>query len=197
MCLGTSDLVGVGHAQPETGIHTKGQRSPASELQALYRSLYVRARGYARKLVGESDADDIVQEAFMRLVKYKSGTKVEISEHFMLGTVRNVAYSHLSRRIKDKQKLSDVGPRSETADEHEGYGDYASAGRMLADLSEGQREALVLVTVMGLSETQASLAMRTSRPVVNAKRCRAVERLRESARDLHIAVNKEDAATAM
>ncbi len=181
MYLGICDPVRVERAMEAVGDPTQGQRSAEVEFQSLYQSTYVRARGYARKLVGDADADDIVQEAFMRLVKYKSGNQAGVSEHFVLGTLRNVAYSHLSRRIKDKQKLCDVGARSETTETTRSYVDDHSARRILSVLSEGQREALVLVEVMGLSEAQASLAMRISRPVVNAKKCRAMEKLRENA----------------
>ncbi|GEM_PF-2774621 len=153
----------------------------------LYRDSYKSAFAYARKLVGQADAEDVVQETFLRLAKYKHASREGVSKSFVLKMTRNVAFSALGNRIRDRERCTVVQGQAPSA-----TGDSARSGRggrderpgpdlaskYLEQLSEGQREAIVLTEILGLSEAQAGLAMEISRPVVNAKRSRAVELLR-------------------
>ena len=58
------------------------------------------------------------------------------------------------------------------------------AREQLEALPASHREAFVLVEVLGLSESQAGLAMHLSRPVVGAKKRCATVALRDKARRL-------------
>jgi len=151
----------------------------------VYRMAYGPALVYARRLVGFADADDIVQEAFLRLAKYKQYNGETIGINFVLAMTRNVAYTALNTRVKERERQH----AHSNAREHIHIGksrsdsSIAFEDRHLKGLTDSQREALILVQVKGLSETQASLVMHISRPVVSAKMRSAVKTLRALARE--------------
>lgn len=149
----------------------------------VYAESYQSAFAYARKLVGEADAEDVVQEAFLRLARYKQDERTGVSKHFVLAMTRNVAFSSLGTKLRERERctIAQGGAiTGEGACDTPNHTDASShpAIRYLDQLSEGQRDAFVLTELLGLSEVQAGLALAISRPVVNAKKCRAVEVLR-------------------
>jgi len=156
-------------------------RSSSSErdlVRSLYHDYHARALAYARRLVGEADAEDVVQEGFLRLTRFTSLTRSHLNAPFVLAVMRNTAMTMLARSGRARRR--DQG----AADERRGDLAWqppareAAIDRHLADLTEGQREALILVEVHGLSDTQAGLAMSLSRTVVSAKKRSAVQALR-------------------
>jgi RNA polymerase sigma factor (sigma-70 family) len=156
-------------------------RPAASErdlVRSLYHDYHARALAYARRLVGDADAEDVVQEGFLRLTRFKSLTRSHLNAPFVLAVMRNTAMTMLARSGRARKR--DLG----MADDRRGDQAWqplareSAIDRHLADLTEGQREALILVEVHGLSDTQAGLAMSLSRTVVSAKKRSAVLALR-------------------
>ena len=172
----------AGRKAARGGGGTPGRHRPSTSERDLVRSLYhdyhARALAYARRLVGEADAEDVVQEGFLRLTRFKSLTRSHLNAPFVLAVMRNTAMTMLARSGRARRR--DQG----AADERRGDLAWqppareAAIDRHLADLTEGQREALILVEVHGLSDTQAGLAMSLSRTVVSAKKRSAVQALR-------------------
>ena len=155
---------------------------PAATERDLVRSLYhdyhARALAYARRLVGDADAEDVVQEGFLRLTRFKSLTRSHLNAPFVLAVMRNTAMTMLARSGRARKR--DQGAADERRDGLAWHppARESAIDRHLADLTEGQREALILVEVRGLSDTQAGLAMSLSRTVVSAKKRSAVQALR-------------------
>jgi len=149
----------------------------------LYSNYYTMANRFARKLVGAADADDIVQDAFLRIAKYRGDKGDELSASFIFATVRNTAIDLINSRSRERvrrEKNTHYDQyRDRLASQSEGVAAFER--RHLRNLTDSQREALILVEVMGLSEAQAGLVMDLSRPVISAKIGSAIKTLRAMA----------------
>lgn len=151
----------------------------------LYSDYYTIAHRFARKLVGAADADDIVQDAFLRIAKYRGAKADALSASFIFATVRNTAIDLINARSRERVRHEKNTQYDLYRDRHtspsEGIGAFER--RHLRNITDSQREALILVEVMGLSEAQAGLVMDLSRPVVSAKVGSAVKTLRAMANE--------------
>jgi RNA polymerase sigma factor (sigma-70 family) len=147
-------------------------------LDKLYTAAYPAAISHARRLIGAADADDLVQEAFLRVARYRPRTDTgSITVGFIVTVVRNLARSWIVQRKRAQVAGRDLMLACSEHEEpatRDGWLD-----ERLRVLSDGQRDAFVLVDVLGLSEAQAGLAMSISRPVVSVKRRSALATLRE------------------
>lgn len=161
--------------------------SDGTWFERLYGETFGDAMAYARRLVGSIDADDVVQDAYLRLARYRPAGGEQIGIRFVMAVVKNVALDFQARKTRDSRQhreslrhwreYSDTdGPQSGTS--------TGWAREQLAALPASHQEAFVLVEVLGLSESQAGLAMHLSRPVVGAKKRCAAEALRNKARRL-------------
>lgn len=156
-------------------------RSSSSErdlVRSLYHDYHTRALAYARRLVGEADAEDVVQEGFLRLTRSTSLTRAHLNAPFVLAVMRNTAMTMLARSGRARRRDQTAADERRGGLAWQPPAREAAIDRHLADLTEGQREALILVEVHGLSDTQAGLAMSLSRTVVSAKKRSAVQALR-------------------
>ena len=164
-------------AVPTALASDQADTAESERVRHLYHEYFARACAYARKLVGHSEAEDVVQEAFLRITRYRSLPPQDINAPFVLTIVRNTALTVLARRSQELRRRTQhsQGRSHQTAPAAflEALND-----KFLGELTDGQREALILVEVRGLSETQASLALDISRPVVSAKKRSAVQTLR-------------------
>lgn len=165
----------------EPGVaHLRARPAPSERdlVRSLYQDYHGRALAYARRLVGDADAEDVVQEGFLRLTRFKSLTHEHLHAPFVLAVMRNTAMTMLAREGRAKRR--DLGAADDRRHDpaRQPSARESAIDRHLADLTEGQREALILVEVHGLSDTQAGLAMSLSRTVVSAKKRSAVQALR-------------------
>lgn len=169
---------------PTASARGSDNGAAASEWFArLYSEYYLMAQRFARKLVGAADADDIVQDAFLRIAKYRGDKAEALSASFVFATVRNTAIDLINSRSRERVRREKNTHYDQYRDRHAAPSEGVAAfeRRHLRNLTESQREALILVEVMGLSEAQAGLVMDLSRPVVSAKIGSAVKTLRAMA----------------
>lgn len=152
----------------------------ATSFEDLFASLRDRVIAYARK-VGDPDlAEDVAQETFLRILRYKRGNLGPITFSFILTVTRNVArsmHAKLSREPDAMDESSDVAD-SHTEPARPTHLDFIY--EILDQMPERQREALYLTEVCGLSELQAALAMAMSRAAINARKRDALCKLRQS-----------------
>jgi RNA polymerase sigma factor (sigma-70 family) len=144
----------------------------------LYACFYPRLTAYARRLVDASLAEDIVQEVFLRVLKYKDGEVERLPIQFLLTMTRNVALRVLASKRRECGAVPETMESMESAPRVEMRLAHPSVPDLLERLPERQREALTLTTGRGLSEQQASLAMNASRSAVSQRRRSAIEHLR-------------------
>ena len=138
---------------------------------------YPRMVAFARSKVGVELAEDVAQEAVLRLLRYR-GIQDSQSFSLLLTIVHNVACTFVSKRRPDTGWGDDVAhdsaPRTSMCE--------ARSAQALSDswksLPERQREVLLLTEVKGLTDEQASRVLGISRSAVNAHHRAAVERLK-------------------
>jgi len=148
--------------------------------------------GYARRIAGDAHAEDVVQETFLRLVKYCQGRDRALTWAFLFTITRNAARTLLAERRRAKAGLDEMcherSERNEYAacdfSEDDVSADSSLSERISDEISAlpaRQRDALMLTEVHGLSEVQAAQVMHMSRAAVGARRRAALRRLRHVA----------------
>ncbi|MCX5692002.1 MAG: hypothetical protein NTV94_19770, partial [Planctomycetota bacterium] len=89
---------------PDAGPQTHTDAAESERVRLLYAEFFARACAYARKLVGDSEAEDVVQESFLRITRYRSLSTQEINAPFVLTIVRNTAMTLLARRSQELRR---------------------------------------------------------------------------------------------
>ena len=114
------------------------------ELSGWYEAWGARLRLYARQWVGLAEAEDVVQEVFMRLMRGRKGPANV--KAWLFRAVRNGSISQVRKekgRRRFRERLAEGGPgwfEAEAGD----LIDAATAEEALAALPREQREAVVL-----------------------------------------------------
>ncbi|HEY8527490.1 MAG TPA: sigma-70 family RNA polymerase sigma factor [Acidimicrobiales bacterium] len=143
--------------------------------------------GLARAMAGApAEAEEIAQEAFVRAWKYAASFDERRGSvaAWLLRVTRNVALDHLRARGRRAEPVgelpadlivdpADVG---ETVDRHD---DVARVAGLLRGLPEAQREALVAVTLLGLTTREVSEAAAVPQATVKTRIRLALRKLRD------------------
>jgi len=150
-------------------------------LQAVYRVVY-------RLLLDQADAEDVVQETFLRAYRYLPRYQPEREfRHWLYAIAVNECHRFRSRwRRMELVPLEETFPDptwqsspERTALYHELTGEVRKA---MQKLSAQQRAALVLMEVEGLSSTEAGEVLGCSATTARAHLFRAKQRLRRELR---------------
>lgn len=139
---------------------------------------------FARKLVDADTAEDLVQEAFVRVMESGSADAVQDPLSYLKVVVRHLAFDCYTRKSRDTQvvervRTRDCGlggePRSSAAREHS-----EELRERMSELSHRQWESLVMTVVLGMTEHEAASAVDVSRSAVTGSRERALQFLRDA-----------------
>jgi RNA polymerase sigma-70 factor (ECF subfamily) len=162
--------------------------SDASALEAFFRAVHGPLVRYAAKFVAESTAEDIVQDAFIRL--WESRSRIDPGQSikaFAYRTVRNLCLNRI-RDVKTRENL--LSERYEVPteaipdpDDELAREDFAAMLKeWIAELPERQREALELSRFHGMSHEQVAEAMDVSPRTVNNHLVKALRAIRDRVR---------------
>jgi RNA polymerase sigma factor (sigma-70 family) len=146
---------------------------------AVLKDAYPRLVAFARSKVGPELAEDVAQEAVMRLLRYR-GVEDSQSLSLLLTIVHNIACNWVTRdkrRFVRNESMDDCVPVDTPSSELKSAHALADCWR---SLPEKQRDILLLTEVKGLTEEQASLVLGISRSCVGSHRRAAVEKLKTS-----------------
>lgn len=148
------------------------------------------AYGLARYLTrNDADADDVVQEAFLRALRYFGSFRGEASQSraWVLAIVRNTAHTWRRRYRADASATEfDETVHSEaTADEHPESAlarrdSRAALAQVLDGLPHDLREVIVLREVEGLSYKEMSEVVEVPIGTIMSRLSRARKRLQEA-----------------
>ena len=141
----------------------------------LLRRFQARVYGLARSMVGDASAEDVAQEAFVRVWRSAGTYRAErgVVAAWVLTITRNVALDHLRRRkVRPAVNLDvHVHDRSDQRPSPETLATLAIDGRRalaaLGTLPEGQRRAVLLATYAG--RTTAEISQLDQVPIGTAK----------------------------
>jgi RNA polymerase sigma-70 factor (ECF subfamily) len=160
----------------------RGGRTAA--LATLFERHHARLYRYCLRMTGNrSAAEDLVQDVFMKMLKYKATFKDD-SElvPWMFGIGRNACLAHLRRAASDHVTDSDVesAAQPEEAAEsaaHDGQDELVR--RALQRLPDDRREVLVLSRYEYKSYDEIAMLLECSVGAVKVRAHRAMKQLRE------------------
>jgi RNA polymerase sigma-70 factor (ECF subfamily) len=153
--------------------------------RAALLALVPRLRAYALALSGNrAEADDLVQEAVLRLLAAAAVPAGDALRPFAFTTLRNIRISALRRRRAEDRAVgeamsvapTEAMPRSDSALEAEAM--LALLQQLPADL----REAVILVGAHGLGHAEAAVICGVAEGTMKARVSRARARLADLAR---------------
>lgn len=139
-------------------------------------------RFFVAQLVNRSDADDLLQETWLRIHKvrhtYRPGEPVlpwfyAIARHVRVDHYRKaIRTSTRERRLEEISSVADASP-AESGHSHD------NLAELLAALPESQREVIEMLKVAGMSLEEVARATSSSVGSVKQKVHRAYKKLRE------------------
>jgi len=160
----------------------RGGRTAA--LATLFERHHARVYGYCLRMTGNrSTAEDLVQDVFMKMLKYKATFKDDSDlVPWMFGIARNSCLAHLKRRANDR--LPAIEPAEEAAAEpaaDEPHDDRQTelVRQALLRLPAERREVLVLSRYEYKSYDEIALVLDCSVGAVKVRVHRAMKQLRE------------------
>ncbi len=141
--------------------------------QPLLRALFLVARD-------RHEAEDLAQEAFVRV--YERWDQVRRTDNpagYLYRTALNAHRSRLRRLVTAaKRTVTPHEPDALAASE-----DRDEIRRLLSDLSIGQRQALVLVEWLGMTDVEAAEVLRITPVAVRVRLSRARQAMKRRKRD--------------
>jgi RNA polymerase sigma-70 factor, ECF subfamily len=172
---------GIISDSPESSV----QMGPASRFEELFLPHLDAAYNLARWLVsGDQDAQDIVQEAYVRALKGFAGFRGDNPRAWLLTIVRNTAYTWLKRHAPD-EKLIPFDEESHVVPVEPGPSELSHEKRRelleqaLGRLPTEFREVLVLFEFEGWSYKAMADALEVPLGTVMSRLSRARRRLQQ------------------
>jgi RNA polymerase sigma-70 factor (ECF subfamily) len=159
----------------------------------LFDAMYEPVFRYVRSITQSREAaQDVAQDAFIRLWEVRESLNPDQSlEAYLYRIARNRAYNHERNRrtrtekedaVRDQTPAQPASPtRPDTQADADRFEDRL--WRWIGELTERQREALVLTRFDGLSHDEAADVMDISSRTVNNHIVRALKHLRDRVHD--------------
>jgi RNA polymerase sigma-70 factor (ECF subfamily) len=165
------------------------------DFPALYSEYYPKIVGYLRRLVCEAEAEDVAQEAFVKISRALDGFRGESQlSTWIYRIVTNTALDHLRRQSTKQESQQEYG----ASDYGEFYEDSAVDGTplhdtllirkdmntcihgLVNDLPENYRTVLVLADLEGFTNAEISDVLGLSLDTVKIRLHRARLQLKKS-----------------
>jgi RNA polymerase sigma-70 factor (ECF subfamily) len=148
--------------------------SLGDHLDRLYRA--------ARALTGSrEDAEDLVQETYMRILQKQRWLRSEDDLGYLLRVLRNTHYSRLraaGRRLRPEPLPDELDRlQDHSAPAPQDALDLEALYGLIAQLPDPFREALVAVDLVGLSYREAAKTLRVREATITTRLYRARQRL--------------------
>jgi RNA polymerase sigma factor (sigma-70 family) len=157
----------------------RGGRTAA--LATLFERHHARLYGYCLRMTGNrSTAEDVVQDVFMKMLKYKATFKDD-SEFvpWMFSIGRNACLAQLKRAAGDHAQESALDGEAASHDERSDDGESELVRRALLRLPAERREVLVLSRYEYKTYDEIAAVLDCSVGAVKVRVHRAIKQLRE------------------
>jgi RNA polymerase sigma factor (sigma-70 family) len=157
--------------------HGVAHSQRAARLEQLFRAHHAQVLAYALRRVPER-ADDVVSDTFA--VAWRRLDAVpDDAEAWLYGVARKVVSGYWRGSAREQALVSRLCQLEQRAERHEAQAeDFGPLYEALGQLTEADREALLLVHWEGLPPARAALALGIGREAFNQRVHRARARLR-------------------
>jgi RNA polymerase sigma factor (sigma-70 family) len=164
---------------------------PPAEFGAFYRATVAPLRRYvARLLGGPTEAQDVAQDAYVRVYRAMREHNARCSQAYLYTTARNLAYNQLRRRRLEPMPETatspiDAAPSPEPAVSQlvMARQEWSQLEAALQQLPAECRDVLILRRVEGLSHEEISRRLGVPRSTIEKRLARSVRLLRAAMRD--------------
>ncbi len=159
-------------------------------LGVLFHRHHARVHALCYRLTGDASvADDLVQESFLRVLKYRKGFGARAAfTTWLYRLVRNVCMDHLNAKAKRRARAELVAleQRHEQEPDEAGEPDprLETLRTALSGLSPDKREGLVLSRYEGLSYAEIADVCETTVGAIKVRAHRALRELRQKFEEL-------------
>jgi RNA polymerase sigma-70 factor (ECF subfamily) len=181
---------------PQGSLPDSGSSAERSRIVGdLYRANYHRVFGFARRLVGEDEAEEVAHEAFCRLLKVRNLERMTISTAYLLRIAENLIrrkYERAQRyRVVLERSGMVVSERTEDArmtGQPGGAGsrepeeirlDSARLASVLRRLTSEEQSAVRLIVCEGLDYQAAARSLGVPVSTINNWKYRGLAKLRQ------------------
>ncbi|MEQ1669430.1 MAG: sigma-70 family RNA polymerase sigma factor [Hyphomicrobium sp.] len=157
----------------ETGLVARSASGDALAFRTLTERHLAAVTGIARRMLrDDAEAEDVAQEAFLRL--WRAGATLEVGTHGVKPWLRRVVSNLCIDRVRGRQRLTVVeelpeqaeAPRQQTSLEQKDL--QRRVDQALKKLPERQRLALTLFHYEGMSQSEVGTAMGISDEAVES-----------------------------
>jgi RNA polymerase sigma-70 factor (ECF subfamily) len=151
-------------------------------LEVLFRRWQQEAFAFCARLAGRADAEDVMQEGFLRVLRYRTSYRGDAFRPWLLRILRNACLDRLRATGRDRALAarwtaeSSRGSESSPADADERL---IRLERALAALPLEQREVIVLARWHDLPYDRIADVLACSPGAARVRMHRALEKLRE------------------
>ncbi len=159
-------------------------------LGVLFHRHHARVHALCYRLTGDASlADDLVQESFLRVLKYRKGFGARAAfTTWLYRLVRNVCMDHLNAEAKRRARAELVALEQRQEQEPDELGEpdprLETLRTALYGLSPDKREVLVLSRYEGLSYAEIADVCETTVGAIKVRAHRAMRELRQKFEEL-------------
>jgi RNA polymerase sigma factor (sigma-70 family) len=154
-----------------------------SEMSVLFERYHLRIYNFFLRLTFDMEvSQDLTQNLFYRMIKYKNSYK---SDYSVKSWIFQIARNLHADYCKEEKRLGEIFMKTdkltvEPADVADGYheDDYERLEKAIADLSEEQKEIIVLSRYQGLKYEEISAITNQSVAAIKVAMYRAIKQLR-------------------
>jgi RNA polymerase sigma-70 factor (ECF subfamily) len=154
-----------------------------SEMSVLFERYHLRIYNFFFRLTYDMDvSQDLTQNLFYRMIKYKNSYKSDYSvKSWIFQIARNLHADYCKEEKRSEELFLKTDKFTvEPADEAEGYheDDYDRLEKAISDLSDEQKEIIVLSRYQGLKYEEISAITNQSVAAIKVAMYRAIRQLR-------------------
>ena len=159
-------------------------------LGILFNRHHARVHALCYRLTGDASvADDLVQESFLRVLKYRKGFGARAAfTTWLYRLVRNVCMDHLNAEAKKRERAELLALEQRHEREQDGRAEsdprLETLRAALYGLSPDKREVLVLSRYEGLSYAEIADVCETTVGAIKVRAHRAMRELRRKFEEL-------------
>jgi RNA polymerase sigma-70 factor (ECF subfamily) len=158
-------------SKERTRLMREAQKGHRTSYDALLRETVPMLKGYFRKRLNGEESEDLVQQCLLRLHLYRASC-AEAFDPWVFTIAKHVLFDHLKKKKCVEEAPEETAPaRQEIALALEGA---------LADLSEENRQAVLLTKYQGLEVGEAAIQEGVSESALKVRVHRAMKILREN-----------------